>query len=336
MADNREPRPFVAEATRILVLDQSSYSRMVMMEVLRGVGLSNDNVTFDTAQSILQIGAGHYSPDVVLYVQNQNGKDDYENVTALRRMDHRNLPEAPFIYLSPTATKTLIEKARDVGFDEFIATPVSPAQLAMKLRKVIEDPRPFVTSATYTGPCRRRKASTNYTGLRRRLDDFNADQLRDIPDVKDGDALTTAVTELRAACGELSDERLGLVARVREIANRTATLAQETGDIPLERTANAVKHYLDGVGSSNLIEPHVLETGINALTQLSVLPNSYDGARQSVASLMKVAVRKKLAHYHNRRFGMDSETEALMSRINGDGSEDSTFDLDDVTEEKTG
>ena len=31
---------------------------------------------------------------------------------------------------------------------------------------------------------------------------------------------------------------------------------------------------------------------------------------------MMVAVRKKLAHYQNRRLGIDSETEAMLSQIN--------------------
>ena len=321
MSTARRASRFDPAQISILGLDHSTFSRSIIMEVLRGIGLNNGNVLFEDFRQVLDYGTGQFHADIAFISHGQDEPLDLLKVQKLRRLNHRSLSEIPVILLSSLVTRSLIQQARDAGIDEIVMRPVAPRQLQMKMKKVIEAPRPFITASNYVGPCRRRQDSESYEGLRRRLDDFEQTMMREIPPVENADALTKAVTELRSACGELSDERLGLVARVRETAGRTMTLAQETNDAPLAQTAAAVRMYLDGVGSTNLIEPHVLETGINALSQLSVLPQSYQGARKSIASLMTIAVRKKLAHYQNRGLGYDPDSERLLDQINGSGDD---------------
>ncbi|MAP95055.1 MAG: hypothetical protein CMK07_08905 [Ponticaulis sp.] len=313
----RTPRPFVASETRLLIIDNSGFARSIMMEVLRGVGIKNDHVSFSTADRFLKSDVSTIMPDVLLYVHTNDEAPDLGFIRQLRVMNDIQFAEIPVIYLSPIATEQLIVGARDAGADEFMARPVSSNQLSKRLKKVIEDPRPFISSANYVGPCRRRKTSAHYAGPRRRLDDFKKEQKRrEIPTEHSTNDLVIAIAELRQACGELSDDRTSLVARVREMAVRTMRLARDTDDNPLLLTATSVKYYLDGVGRSHMIEPHVLETGINALTQLSTLPNSYDTARNSVANLMSYAVRKKLALYQKRKDATDPEMEEAFNRIN--------------------
>lgn len=341
MASKRTGRDFIPSKINILAIDHHAFSKSILMEVLRGIGLSNDNVHFENSEQVIEYGTGQFDADIALLSHGQDEPLNLHVVEQLRRSADNSIRELPIVLLSSMATKSLILQARDAGVDEIVMRPVAPAQLKTKLRQLIEAPRPFITASNYIGPCRRRHDSESYAGLRRRLDDFEKHAIREMKSAPDADDLARAVSELRSACGELSDERMGLIARVRETAERTMRLAEETQDEPLARTAAAVKLYLDGVGASNLVEPHVLETGINALTQLAVLPKSYHGARQAVASLMNVAVRKKLAHYRNRGLGLDPESEDLLDKINtGSTSEqiagkpsdddDDAFDLDDI------
>lgn len=316
MSGPRHPQPFVAEHLRVLGLDFTHYSRSIVMEVMRGLGCVNHNMTFKESEIILEFEHELSSADVILLSHEDDAPVDFDLVGELRRHQNAGLSQLPMILLSSIATRSLIETARDSGIDEVVMRPVSPVQLHRKVQQVIEAPRQFVTSSNYVGPCRRRKPDDHYDGPRRRIDDYVEDQARDISGIAGADELAGAVTELREACSRLSDDRLGLVARVRQTADKTARLARETKDIPLERTATAVKQYLEGVGSQNMLETHVLETGINALTQLAVLPNSYHGARQSVASLMTIAVRKKLLHYEQRRKNVDAGSEEILDKIN--------------------
>ncbi len=312
----RNASKFEPENRSVICLDFSQFSRSIILEVLRGIGFSNECISFQTSADALDIGLDHV-PDYVLLSHETDTELDYEMILQLRRKECPEESAVPIVLLSSQATRSMILRARDCGVDEIVMRPVSPLQLQSKLRQITESPRSFVTSAEYVGPCRRRKLSDNYSGSRRRLDDYKQNGSRDLPVEPGADELATAVSQLREACGQLAEERLGLVARVRQTAERTMMLARQTKDAPLEKTAYAMKLYLDGIGTKNSLETHVLETGINALTQLAILPNSYDGTRQSVANLMMVAVRKKLVVYEKRKASdEDLKSEVMLDEIN--------------------
>jgi DNA-binding response OmpR family regulator len=61
-----------------------------------------------------------------------------------------------------------VQQARDAGINEFLAKPVSVKAMLARLTAVIEYPRPFVRTANYFGPCRRRRNSEDYAGPERR------------------------------------------------------------------------------------------------------------------------------------------------------------------------
>lgn len=336
MSDNRTPRPFDPQYLRILGLNFEHYSRSIVMEVLRGIGCLNERMMFRSMPDMFEFGSSLGYFDFAILSHEADTELDLDMIEKWRRGDDIELSATPIILVTSAATPSMIRNARDAGVDEVLSRPLSPRQLLEKVRQLVESPRPFVTATHYVGPCRRRKTSENYSGPRRRIDDYAEDHSRIISNDPGADELAMAVSELRSACGELTDERLGLVARVRKTAQRTAELAKKTGDIPLERTAAAVKLYLDGMGSQNTMETHVLETGINALTQLAVLPNSYHGARQSVASLMTIAVRKKLLLYDKRAQAEDGEPNAALKTINSGVklTEPTTVYVDDDTDKK--
>ncbi|MAI90179.1 hypothetical protein [Ponticaulis sp.] len=323
----RKGKPFDPEEARVLLLEDSGYSRSVLMEVLRGIGIPNSHVFVQSPEHFVETPPNGFEADVILVAHATDTQIDLSILEEIRRFPNALICECPIIFLSAAATMSNIQKVRNAGADEFVARPVSSAQLRVKLKKVIENPQPFVAAPGYVGPCRRRILDDPSNGVRRRLDDFDPEADRDIPQVTGANELADAVSELRGACSKLSDERVGLVAHVREIAQRTMQLATQKNDKPLFQTAAAVKAYLDGVGSTHQIEPHVLETGVNALTQLSVLPDSYSSARKSVASLMTFAVKKKLAHYQKRKDGAGPDSEEELNQINEQLGLD--VDLDD-------
>lgn len=315
MQDIRQPGTFEPDYLSVHGLNFSPYSRSIILEVLRGIGFKNENIHFSRGHDYLEVGTEH-EHDFALLSHELDQPLDLELIQKLRRQDNPRLSAMPLVLLSSQATRSLIVTARDNGVDEVVMRPVSPIQLKSKLKQLIEAPRPFVMSSAYVGPCRRRKSDENYSGARRRIDDYKHETNRDLPAHPGADELAVAVSELREACGQLAEERVSLITRVRLTADRTMKLARSTDDVPLEKTAHAVKLYLEGVGSKNVLETHVLETGINALTQLAVLPRSYDSTRRSVANLMTVAVRKKLVVYDRRARDDDEASDKLLSDIN--------------------
>lgn len=213
-------------------------------------------------------------------------------------------------------TRSALDAARDAGVDEIVCRPISAAQLEMKLRTVIEAPRRFVRSKTYVGPCRRRRDTAGYQGVLRRLDDALAGQVELDDGVVAANELEGAIRSLQAGCNTLSKTRVTEMRSVRDLAILARDAAREAGDRPLEKTAEALRRYLDGVGSSNDLEPHVMTTGVNALAQLGVLPLGMSGARQAIANLLDTAVNRKLDVYQKRTAGRTVDDETLLDEIN--------------------
>jgi DNA-binding response OmpR family regulator len=63
-----------------------------------------------------------------------------------------------------------VHAARDAGVNEFLAKPVSSKSIMARVISVIENPRPFVRTKAYFGPCRRRRR-VDYHGPERRVED---------------------------------------------------------------------------------------------------------------------------------------------------------------------
>lgn len=76
-------------------------------------------------------------------------------------------PFVSMIMLTGHTQAEHVQEARDAGINEFLAKPASVNSILMRLISVIDQPRPFVRTRSYFGPCRRRRAE-DYGGPERR------------------------------------------------------------------------------------------------------------------------------------------------------------------------
>lgn len=77
----------------------------------------------------------------------------------------------PVMMITGFAEKQYVEAARDAGVSEFLAKPVTVDGVAARLRSVIENPRPFIRSSSFTGPDRRRRQVPLPDAEQRRAED---------------------------------------------------------------------------------------------------------------------------------------------------------------------
>ena len=75
---------------------------------------------------------------------------------------------APVIMITGHSTLRRVSEARDVGVNEFLSKPVTARGVLERIARVVDNPRPFVRSKSYFGPCRRRRAMDDYRGPERR------------------------------------------------------------------------------------------------------------------------------------------------------------------------
>jgi DNA-binding response OmpR family regulator len=75
----------------------------------------------------------------------------------------------PIVMLTGHSSRERVQAARDAGVTEFLTKPVAANTVLARLTAVIENPRPFVRTNAYFGPCRRRRRPEEYGGDERRI-----------------------------------------------------------------------------------------------------------------------------------------------------------------------
>ena len=154
---------------RVLLVDGSAHMRRLVSTILRGFGVVEiaELDTADQAWAKLR----DINPDVVILDWVLEGMSGIEFAKRVRTAEESPNPHMPLIMLTGETRADHVREARDAGINEFLAKPVTPKALMARLCSVVENPRAFVRSEIYAGPCRRRHRASAYEGPRRRTDE---------------------------------------------------------------------------------------------------------------------------------------------------------------------
>jgi CheY-like chemotaxis protein len=151
---------------KILVVDDNAHMRKLVCTILQAFGVSQ-LVEGDDADSAWQL-LGEASPDICVLDWMMDGMSGVDLVRKIRTDPMSPNPFVPVIMLTGNTQMEQVREARDAGINEFIVKPVSVRTMMQRLIAVIENPRPFVRTRGYFGPCRRRRADLEYQGPERR------------------------------------------------------------------------------------------------------------------------------------------------------------------------
>jgi CheY-like chemotaxis protein len=208
---------------------------------------------------------------------------------ALRRRD------IPIVLITGRNRQSDILEARNAGVDEILIKPINVRGVQERLTLAIENPRPFIESLTYFGPCRRRKPNPNYMGPRRRMTD-PLEVFTETDDVRKLRALMAAsVRRIAELSRTLSTGTAVAVRPIYMAAVETEAVALQIKDDWLARASQSLMRYLDAVGRSERFEIEVLETHLAALQTLLEVQASDVTTRSQVTLGLEAVVRKKLA-----------------------------------------
>jgi CheY-like chemotaxis protein len=153
----------------LLVVDDCKFMRMVLEGILEALGIKNVRYASDGFEAWDLVN--EVEPDVIICDWEMEPEDGPSFVRRLR-LD----PESPCRYiavimLTGYTEKSKVMSARDFGITEFLAKPLAARSLHARLVQIIDNPRPFVRTATFFGPCRRRLNLPYFEGSDRRNDD---------------------------------------------------------------------------------------------------------------------------------------------------------------------
>ena len=156
------------ERLKILVVDDNVHMRKLVVTILQAFGVKQvfEADSAERAWTTLR----EVNPDVIVLDWVMEGKSGLELARMIRTMPEAPNAFVPLIMLTGYTQAHHVAQARDAGINEFLAKPVSATALMTRLMSVIEQPRPFVRTGVYFGPCRRRRGDEDYTGPERRND----------------------------------------------------------------------------------------------------------------------------------------------------------------------
>lgn len=277
-----------------LVVDENHYERGISLDQLRSMGFRRVIGAANTSEGWDALKKN--TPNIVLVEWfDSAGGDGLDFVRRIRNSEDSPNRAVSIFVLTSRGTLTDVEFARQAGVDGYLRKPISAAALQQRVRTVISKPQPFVMTASYVGPCRRRRRpDLNYLGPHRRLDDAappSADETE--TDLK-AQLARARVAALEAHARDLTAGDPNAARHVFKAAQDLIDVADQIGDANLAFGTREMTRYLQAQGATTRLDPEVVRTHVAALHQLAHLPHALGDERQAVAQGLKRMVDKKL------------------------------------------
>lgn len=149
----------------MLIVDDNRFTRTLVKQMCRAFGIRDVMEADDAAEAFRLLK--HKSVDLIMidYLMSPLSGTDF--VKLIRTAEDSKCQEVPIIMMTGHTERENVVEARDAGVTELLAKPLSAYTLLSRIVRVFEKPRPFLRTADYTGPCRRRKFVEWHGGERR-------------------------------------------------------------------------------------------------------------------------------------------------------------------------
>jgi two-component system chemotaxis response regulator CheY len=168
-----EKRPIVDLADiQFLLVDDNPYMRNLVRGLLRSFGARKFLEAEDGISALAIIDAQKI--DIILSNWEMRPMDGLDMVRRLRRHPIPEKQMLPVIMMTSHSSLDNVTTARDSGINEFLAKPIAPNELYLRIETIILHPRDFIRDRSYFGPDRHRRNDANYRGPRRRRAEHSA------------------------------------------------------------------------------------------------------------------------------------------------------------------
>jgi two-component system chemotaxis response regulator CheY len=144
---------------RVLIADRDHRTANLVLRILFSFGMRHIDLTTNGEDALELLRTKPF--DFIITEWNMHPFDGIALVKAIRgaRDDKRIRRDIPIIMLTAQSELENVQEARDAGISEFVAKPFSAATISSRIVQIIDNPRSFVESPSYAGPCRRRRGA---------------------------------------------------------------------------------------------------------------------------------------------------------------------------------
>jgi CheY-like chemotaxis protein len=282
-----------------MVVDDHASTRRLVADVLRAGGVDRV-ITAESGSEALAIMA-RVKPDILITDWLMPVMDGLTLARAIRKAaitEDPRVPDPRLPIIMLTSEKKLIdvEHSRSAGVDAFLIKPFTPARVLERVATVRSRRVDFVISEAYVGPDRRQKREKDIYGgpLRRRND------VETPIDPAAYALLCRQILEEMAILNRLIDDR-GLDRMMRQMSCRVLhnfrLRAREIGDRMLEAATASLGRYTSAVGGSGKSDPDVVQTHLDTVRALAMLPvDDITSSALIVGQLQKAVSRRIQTH----------------------------------------
>ena len=166
-------------ALKVLVVDDNVHMHQIMRSILGAMRIREVLCVLDSRQAFEELARWH--PDLLITDVMIGEEDGIDFIGRVRRGEKAANPYLPVIVLTGHTERQLITRARDAGVHEVLAKPVSIENLYRRIVGLVTNPRPFVKTGVFFGPCRRRQEKP-FRGPERRGDEPEGEASVEIPE----------------------------------------------------------------------------------------------------------------------------------------------------------
>jgi two-component system, chemotaxis family, chemotaxis protein CheY len=148
----RNPSPIHLD---VVTIHDSAAMKAIISAILRGAGVRGVRGA-ETADGLMEAMIAK-PPDLIICDYNHTHDSNIDLMRRIRACEPEGIRLLPVIYIARFTEMQAIMAARDAGATEILARPISAKGLLVRIDNIIRQPRPFIKTKTYFGPCRRRR-----------------------------------------------------------------------------------------------------------------------------------------------------------------------------------
>lgn len=276
----------------ILIADDNRNFRKHCTEVLRNAGFGAIRYAAD-GQSLLRT-AQQMRPRIIITASRLPALSGLEFTRLVRSGQAGIDPALSIIVMTSTPTTAFLEAARESGVDEMLVCPFAPSALLARIDAVLVRPRRFIRSASYVGPCRRRRMLQDYGGELRRESDAIRVPAAPWEAEANRKLVRQSVAEIVECAAKLAPDDEVQLKILGIVTEKTGRLAEEIEDYLLSGAAQSLKRYIAGMRASHKIDPELIAAHADAMHLLSMLTSAQSNERQRLVDGLAAAVDKRL------------------------------------------
>lgn len=149
-----------------LLVGGKPHTVQIMRQVLGILGVRHIDWTADSYAAIELLRTHHYT---AVWCDEHALRAGYEDFASAARQTPGILnPMIPIFLVCAGPRRREVEAARDMGFTDVLARPLSAATIMRKLKSSLASPRPFIATGDFFGPDRRSPSRPGFEGKDRR------------------------------------------------------------------------------------------------------------------------------------------------------------------------